>query len=734
MPEPTSYSTCDDDLKQLFNLAEQGDAHAISALADLLAQAEPADSGEWQPAITQFWVSGLEPFAVSAAQSVPPAAHALVDAMLAAGLDSAALRALYEAYIRHDFASYEDQAGLIEALGLKQEDVRLSRIARKWQVLAHLTAGAFCYGRLGLGEIIQLDGNANEVKVAFGGAKGKGKSKTAKPTDVRRHCLALRSFLDNTIVVKTGTDVHEWLARRSQPPKMTAAELEQHVRDCVVSVVDLPLNLTRALLVPRVLTDVGLRNLTAAAAAAQPAPAAASSQGGAPAAAAHRWDLSRSLQELNERLKLATDFTVREDTNLANVAEILTGGSTRDEHAFLFASSLALLFDNRAAFAEWLDKTIADLAETALIWADARVFAETTDKLPGKQSLPWLKVTRLARGTDYLITATFDLPYRLWTQTAKAFEQAEEHERFRNRVDEVLRTGKATPDMLYWVWKCGDEALKAAYIANAPLIFKTLLKDTKGSYLKAQRDLHKMLLSDATFQMAVMNHGEEKSIASLVRCAKTMTLLNKDERQSLLVQIVRLFPDYRHLVEDKPTTERAPLPKITSARSMKLRQLALARLIDKLIPENRHDIEVARSYGDLRENSEYKFAKERQRFLNQRRSDYERLVNSDIRVVDFRNTQVTNTVIPGSTVALAYDDGTEQTFHILGMLDTDTERRILSFQTPLAKALLDHKPGDHITLPDGKEATIREVKPLDNDLLDWQAGDPSEEELISLLG
>ena len=52
------------------------------------------------------------------------------------------------------------------------------------------------------------------------------------------------------------------------------------------------------------------------------------------------------------------------------------------------------------------------------------------------------------------------------------------------------------------------------------------------------------------------------------------------------------------------------------------------------------------------------------------------------------------------------------------------EKNIISFETPLGKILIGHKTGDHIDLPTGQKAIIREIKKLSNDMLDWLSSDP----------
>lgn len=713
MADTISYASCNDDLNNLMAAAAAGKADSIVALTQTLRQAEPTCSDDWEPAITRFWINGLETVAQALAGATLPAEMTeLIRAMLIAGLDSAILRALYEQLVRQQYPDSANPDGLLAALGLKQEDIKLNRIALKWDVLSQLKPGAWYYERaLGTGEVLSYDDVTNEVKIK----------------DTRKHSLSLKIFLDSVIIVKGDTPLHKWLKEGKVPEtKIPADELEKEVRSSVFTAANLPMNLTRAFLVPRCLTDTKLKNLTTINA----------NEKNTGADQTNSWDASRSIQELTERLRIAIagEISLTPETACDNVSNILKATAAREEHAGLFALSLAILQENLGDASDWLKTVIGELSENAVVWNDDELFAEVSDKLPGKQIPAWFKVTKIARGAEYLIDHTFTLPFKLWTHTEKILLPKDEQPMFHDKVEETLKTGKCSADMLFWVWKSKYDDLKGTYLVNSPLLFKTLLKEVKGSYLKAQRDLHRMLLSDDKFQRQLMNNGEEKYVASLIRSAKTMTLLTKDERQSLLVQIVRIYPQFISLVEEKKTTsERAVIPQITSARSYKLRQLALDTIINKLIPENRRAIETARDFGDLRENSEFKFAKERQRFLNQRRSDLERTLSSGIRIVDFSNIDSPTNVVPGCTVVLKFADGSEQHYHILGVLDTNPEKNILSFETLLAKSVLYHKRGDEIETPDGKKAVISTISALSDDLLDWLAGEPEESELQSLL-
>ena len=120
-----------------------------------------------------------------------------------------------------------------------------------------------------------------------------------------------------------------------------------------------------------------------------------------------------------------------------------------------------------------------------------------------------------------------------------------------------------------------------------------------------------------------------------------------------------------------------------------------APLTNKKIPANSKEIAIARSYGDLRENHEYKAAKEMQKLLMRRKAELEtQLVRA--RGTDFSNVR-TDTVNIG-TVVRATDLETNQPeqFTVLGAWDSEPEKGVVSYLSPIAQSLLNRKIGDQV--------------------------------------
>ncbi len=112
-------------------------------------------------------------------------------------------------------------------------------------------------------------------------------------------------------------------------------------------------------------------------------------------------------------------------------------------------------------------------------------------------------------------------------------------------------------------------------------------------------------------------------------------------------------------------------------------------------------IEEARAHGDLSENAEYHAAKERQGQVEAQISDIEGKV-SRAQIID-PTTLSGDRVVFGATVTLLDDDDTPVTYQIVGETEADANSGRISYNSPLAKALIGKKVEDEVevTVPSG---------------------------------
>jgi transcription elongation factor GreA len=165
------------------------------------------------------------------------------------------------------------------------------------------------------------------------------------------------------------------------------------------------------------------------------------------------------------------------------------------------------------------------------------------------------------------------------------------------------------------------------------------------------------------------------------------------DKRSLLARIVKHFPAIQPMISGDHTKQESTL--IVSWESLERRKDEYNDLVKKKIPANSKEIAIARSYGDLRENHEYKAAKEMQKLLMRRKAELEtQLVQS--RGTDFLNPKI-DAVNIGTKVSVT-DLHTQhsETYSILGAWDFDIEKGLISYLSPMAQALLNRKVGEEV--------------------------------------
>jgi transcription elongation GreA/GreB family factor len=162
------------------------------------------------------------------------------------------------------------------------------------------------------------------------------------------------------------------------------------------------------------------------------------------------------------------------------------------------------------------------------------------------------------------------------------------------------------------------------------------------------------------------------------------------QREQLVNAIHLRFPVHRK--------DTGPEAFYATAESIDAKRAELHHLMTVEVPANRKAIEEARAMGDLRENFEYKSARQRHEYLNARAS----ALNADLqrsRPIETGGMEATEVRI-GSRVRFA--DGRVVT--ILGPWESKPEEDVISYESDLAKELLGKKAGDEVSI--GRIASI----------------------------
>ncbi|HIZ54176.1 transcription elongation factor GreA [Enterococcus eurekensis] len=108
-------------------------------------------------------------------------------------------------------------------------------------------------------------------------------------------------------------------------------------------------------------------------------------------------------------------------------------------------------------------------------------------------------------------------------------------------------------------------------------------------------------------------------------------------------------------------------------------------------------IKVARSFGDLSENSEYESAKDEQAFVEGRITTLENMIRF-AQIIDNNNVNQDEVSIGKTVVFMELPDGEEEEYTIVGSAEADPFAGKISNDSPIASALIGKKIGDEVSI------------------------------------
>jgi transcription elongation factor GreA len=108
-------------------------------------------------------------------------------------------------------------------------------------------------------------------------------------------------------------------------------------------------------------------------------------------------------------------------------------------------------------------------------------------------------------------------------------------------------------------------------------------------------------------------------------------------------------------------------------------------------------IKIARSFGDLSENSEYDSAKEEQAFVEGRIAQLEKMIRNAVMIEEEEGAE--NVVSLGKTVKfIELPDGDEEEYTIVGSAESDPAEGKISNDSPMAQSLLGRGINDKVSV------------------------------------
>jgi transcription elongation factor GreA-like protein/transcription elongation GreA/GreB family factor len=267
----------------------------------------------------------------------------------------------------------------------------------------------------------------------------------------------------------------------------------------------------------------------------------------------------------------------------------------------------------------------------------------------------------------------------------------------KEKISSLLQTPTLSPNAFIWYFQkilspdmdypfANQQGLNSFFESFFVLLHKIESSQTHKELVKK---MHAFLTSGRYANVRrIFEHADIDTVKEiLLLCTKCLTLSDHDIKiLHSLAEVVH--PSLRDLRDDSSPEEVVVWTTEEGYKKIKERieQIATVETV-----ENAKEIEVARSHGDLRENSEFKFALERRsrlqselKFLSDQFKQMRILTKHDIH---------TDAINVGTVVDLESSSGSKATYTLLGPWDANPEKNILSFQSKLAKELLGLRVG-----------------------------------------
>lgn len=270
-------------------------------------------------------------------------------------------------------------------------------------------------------------------------------------------------------------------------------------------------------------------------------------------------------------------------------------------------------------------------------------------------------------------------------------------ELLRTIIDDVMGHPRRRPIAFVWLVEQAD-SLPLLLERNPLRLLRQILDALHQSEFSSLRGRLQRTLQPGGPATSLLARLDEEQ-AGKVDSALVRAPLDEPTRESLRGFLKQRFPSL-------DTSREAPLyatPEAIAARRQQLRQLR-----EEEIPANRRAIEEARALGDLRENFEYKSARQRHEYLNARVVALENAL-SRVRPLEPGVSDSSEARI-GCRVELRGLDGATRSLTLLGPWESDPERGIVSYDSELGRRLLGKQSGDSLTI-DGESWTLTAIEP-----------------------
>ncbi len=345
-----------------------------------------------------------------------------------------------------------------------------------------------------------------------------------------------------------------------------------------------------------------------------------------------------------------------------------------------------------------LHTTHVGLTLSKLILEEEKRLISILPKLPAAKEKRVLEAIPSALGPGWTERALHLMERshgRMVGQIARILGEGGQHVELQTMLERSIREHSATSEML--IWLCSERKNWNELITPDLLgaILAALEREQHNAPGRASK-LQRAVADDRQLLGDIFKNADVALARDAMRRLQLSPLFDELTKRSLLARMVKVYPELESMIAGVEAQDKAA-SLVVSWSSLEKRKAEYEELVKVKIPENRKEIALARSYGDLSENFEFKAAKQMQSVLMRRKTELEQMLHN-ARGTSFENADTSRVSIGTIVTVRDAETNKEETYTILGAWDGDPDRHIISYQTAIGQSLLGHEVGETVSL------------------------------------
>ncbi len=326
---------------------------------------------------------------------------------------------------------------------------------------------------------------------------------------------------------------------------------------------------------------------------------------------------------------------------------------------------------------DWSPDALLELRDVA------RIFAGIEDRLLRERAYTMVRERRNDWPDIYRQAMTKEPDPRALDLLADGLTEGSTTKELDRFYDTLFAQPHRYPAAFTWVAERAavDEALRS----KTPLRLLQQILSTPGRDEFAPYRLRLVALAESGSTVPrLLAHLSVDQAAQAEEAVQRSPTLEPYQREQLVNAIHLRFPVHRK--------DTGPAAFYATAESIDAKRAELHQIMTVEVPANRKAIEEARAMGDLRENFEYKSARQRHEYLNARAA----ALNADLARSRPIETEGMDTAEVRIGTRVRFADGRNVT--ILGPWESKPEEDVISYESDLAKELLGKKVGAEVSV------------------------------------